>query len=122
MRARHTAIKFEMERFRALAEDRQPDFDAHIEGYAGLKQDQMAIFINQQDTYHREKDILQSQLDQQLAEEQRLTTKEKNLDSELKLLTAERKTMDELYKKGLSTRQGPSGHSTRRSPSQRSLG
>jgi adhesin transport system membrane fusion protein len=103
--ARRASTLLEMERFRAIAADRQPDFETQLVGYASLKQDQLAIFINQSDSNGRQKEILQNQLNQQLTEEKRLLNKISALEGEVALLRDELATQKDLYKKGLSTRQ-----------------
>ena len=104
LKERQAATLLEMERYRAIAGNREPDFDDIVTGYNGLKENQEAIFTNQRDAAQRERDVLQRQLDQELSEEKRLESKSKSLDGELKLLQDELATQTELFEKGLSTR------------------
>jgi len=104
LQERQASILLEMERFRAIASDREPAFDDIVTGYNGLKENQAAIFINQREASRRERDVLQRQLDQELSEEKRLEAKVKSLQVDLKLLQDELATQTELFEKGLSTR------------------
>lgn len=104
LKEREATILLEMERYRAIAADREPAFDDVVTGYNGLKENQAAIFTNQRDASRRERDVLQRQLDQELSEEKRLEAKVKSLEVDLKLLQEELATQTELFEKGLSTR------------------
>jgi len=104
LQERQASILLEMERFRAIASDREPAFDDIVTGYNGLKENQAAIFTNQRDASRRERDVLQRQLDQELSEEKRLEAKVKSLQVDLELLQDELATQTELFEKGLSTR------------------
>ncbi len=104
MRTRSTAIQLELERHRAVAEDREPMF-IQVEGkFISIRDDQSTLFRTQKQNFEIQRGILKSQLEQQLAEQRRLDNKIVSLQKQVGLLAEEEKLQRQLNAKGLGTR------------------
>ncbi len=103
--ARRAATLLEIERHRAIAEGRAPNFNARIDGFGTLKEDQLAVYTTQVKAYESQKQVLQDRLEQELAEDRRLKNKIPSVEHDLQLLREEYDLRKNLFECGLTTRQ-----------------
>lgn len=104
MLVRRATLLLQAERLHAFAESRMPDFDAAIEGYEELKEDQRAIFRTQIANRTNQVVVVQSQLSQVQGEYQRLTNRAESLREQIAFLREELAIRQRLLDQGLMSR------------------
>ncbi len=105
IRARRAATATAIERNRAIAEGRTPQFSDNLSGYTELKSDQLALFETETETNILQRSVLAQQLEQQLGERTKLENQLRSQKEEVALLNKEWKLRKDLFDRGLSTRE-----------------
>lgn len=97
-------LKLEEERHRAFAEAREPQFDAIVAGYSGLKMDQLKIFESERTAKLSQISVLEKQISEKQAELVGIRNNEKNTAGRIRLMEEEFAIRDKLFKRGLQSR------------------
>ncbi|NNG03154.1 MAG: HlyD family type I secretion periplasmic adaptor subunit, partial [Inquilinus sp.] len=100
MLTRRAALLLQAERLRAFAEDRQPDFDAVVDGFEQAKADQRALFNTQVANRTNQVVVVQSQFTQEDGELQRLTNRAASLREQGDFLREELEIRRRLLEQG----------------------
>lgn len=103
--SQHASLSLQTERLLAVAQNRPPDFSGVDAQFAGLIAAEQAAYDAELASHKSLQSILENQLLRQESEEKRLTNEVAKLKRDEKLLKDEIKTREDLYAKGLSTRQ-----------------
>jgi len=102
--ARLVSQQLQAERFRAIGEDREPDFDFADLTYLKEIQDQQQIYDSQIEAYENRRAVLTDQISQRQAELETFKEQEQTLLRNLSILEDELAMRGDLYEKGLSSR------------------
>ncbi|HCK18723.1 MAG TPA: HlyD family type I secretion periplasmic adaptor subunit [Thalassospira sp.] len=97
-------LQLEAERFRALAEGREPDFTILHERYPELAQNQEEIYRIQTELDANQNEILQVQIKERNAELAQLSEQEATLRKSVDLLSQEVTMRRSLYEQGLNSK------------------
>jgi len=104
MKARRAGLLLKAERLRAIGMDRQPDFSIVGKEYAGMVEDQMAIYRVQTGAQDSSRQVLINQIEQSSTELDLLEEKETTLRQQLSIVQDELKMREALFKQGLSSK------------------
>ena len=104
LRVRAAKNMLELERNRALIEQRSPDFDGTVDGYYSMKLDQAALHKTQVKNTASQEAVFDAQLEQQIADQRRLKNRLDALREDERLLDEELATRQKLFDDGLTTR------------------
>ncbi|MCC9624375.1 HlyD family type I secretion periplasmic adaptor subunit [Thalassospira sp. MA62] len=97
-------LQLEAERYRAIVEDREPDFSNFMQRYPVLAANQREIHRIQIDLDSSQKEILQVQIQERNAELAQLREQEETLRKSLELLDQEVTMRRSLYEQGLNSK------------------
>jgi membrane fusion protein, adhesin transport system len=103
---RRAALVLSIERNRAIAESRPPEFDKVLDKFSTLKEDQSELYTSEVLSNETQRLVLLRQEDQKSGEVERLQNQVTLQKEEAELLSTELKMRRELFKKGLTTRDG----------------
>lgn len=104
--ARRAALILAIERNRAIAEDRAPAFATLLSGFSVLVVDQEELYTSEVRSNETQRLVLERQHSQKKGEVSRLTNQAVLLKEEATLLEDELVMRRDLFKRGLSTRDG----------------
>lgn len=104
--ARRAALVLSIERNRAIAEGREPSFSTVLEGFNPLSADQEELYLSEIKSNETQRLVLERQHTQKTGEVSRLTNQVVLMKAEAKLLEEELVMRRDLFKRGLSTRDG----------------
>lgn len=102
--ARLVVLQLQAERFRAIGENREPDFDFADLAYLKEIQDQQQIYDGQIIAFENRRQVLRDQIAQREAELETFLEQEQTLLRNLSILEDELAMRGDLYEKGLSSR------------------
>jgi HlyD family secretion protein/adhesin transport system membrane fusion protein len=97
-------LQLEAERFRALAEGREPDFTSLLEQYPELARNQQEIYLIQTELDANQSEILQVQIKERNAELAQLSEQEATLRRSVDLLSQEVTMRRSLFEQGLNSK------------------
>ncbi|URK19805.1 HlyD family type I secretion periplasmic adaptor subunit [Thalassospira sp. GO-4] len=97
-------LQLEAERYRALAEGRDPDFASLLEQYPELARNQQEIYNIQTELDRNQNEILQVQIKERNAELAQLSEQEATLRKSVDLLSQEVTMRRSLYEQGLNSK------------------
>jgi len=104
VKARRTALEMQVERLRAIAAGREPDFSFGGPEFKDMAADQMTIYESQQDAHFERQKVILAQIEQKKQELKLLDEREDTLSRNADILLEEFLLREDLYKKGLSTK------------------
>ena len=104
MLARQAALSLQGERLRAFAEDRVPDFDTVVAGYADLKRDQTVLFTSMLENRESQATVLSAQIEQRQSELAMYERQSEAVGAEIAILEEELSIRGQLMERGLSSR------------------
>jgi HlyD family type I secretion membrane fusion protein len=102
--ARRAALLLTIERERAVAEGRAPDFGGVVVGHEAQKLEQELLYKAAREAGREQRNVLASQLAQRRAEDERLLTQIRALERDAAIAEEELRVRKGLFKKGLTTR------------------
>jgi HlyD family type I secretion membrane fusion protein len=102
--ARRATLVLTIERERAVAEGRTPDFDGVVTGFEAQKLEQRLLYNAERNADIEQRNVLASQLAQQRDEDERLANQIKALEQDAANAEEELQVRARLFKKGLATR------------------
>ncbi len=102
--ARRASLVLSVERERAVADGRAPDFGTVIEGFEPQKAEEQLRYEADRASTTQQRNVLASQLEQQRAEAKRLDNQITAFERDRKAVEEELSVKRGLFKKGLSTR------------------
>ena len=102
--SRRATLLLTIERERAVAEGRAPDFDGVVSGFEAQKLEQRLLYNAERNADTEQRNVLASQLAQQRDEDERLANQIKALEQDATIAEEELRVRSGLLKKGLTTR------------------